>query len=117
MRPLLVVEQGFLLASYSMRALDGWMKPREDQRGRGVDTGVFGRRRGVGDPQPAHGLCFSSFNCRVNHHNQLFTAPNSLGLVGSKAKMCLEMNFLGPEEEGRRLVSIRLWWERGRGRK
>lgn len=31
--------------------------------------------------------------------------------------MCLEMNFLGPEEEGRRWVSIRLWWERGRGRK
>lgn len=72
---------------------------------------------GGDDPQPAHGLCFSSFNCRVNHHNQLFTAPNSLGLVGSKAKMCLEMNFLGPEEEGRRWVSIRLWWERGQREK
>lgn len=54
------------------------------------------------DQQSAHGLCFSSFNCSVNHCNKLFTAPNSLGPVGSKAKKCLEMSFLGPEEEGKR---------------
>lgn len=68
--------------------------------------------------QPAHGLCFPTLiSVLVNHCNKLFTAPNSLGLVGSKAKKCLEMSFLGPEEEGRRLGSTRLWWERSRRRK
>lgn len=60
-----------------------------------------------GDQQPAHGLCFSSFNCSsVNHCNKLFTAPNSLRLVGSEARKCLEMGFLGLEEEGKRT-----WWD------
>lgn len=47
---LCVVEQGFLLLSHSMRALDGSTKPREDQRGRGEDTGVLGLREGCGGP-------------------------------------------------------------------
>lgn len=96
-----------------MKTLDGSTKPREDRRGRGEDTGVLGG----GGQQPAHGLCFSSFNCSVNHCNKLFTAPNSLGLVGSKAKKCLEKSFLGPEEEGGRLGSTRLWWGRSRRRR
>lgn len=95
MGPLCVVEQGFLLLSYSMRVPDG-----STQRG----SEGNGRRHwctgGRGTSSQHMASVFSSFNCSINHCNKLFTAPNSLGLVGSKAKKGLGDEFPRPQGGG-----------------
>lgn len=112
MGPLCVVEQGFLLLSYSMRVPDG-----STQRG----SEGNGRRHwctgGRGTSSQHMASVFSSFNCSINHCNKLFTAPNSLGLVGSKAKKGLGDEFPRPQGGGQEVGEHRLWWERSRKRK
>lgn len=67
----------------------------------------WGRARDTpGSEHRAHGLCFPSSNCSVNHCNKLFPAPHGPRRVGLEAKKCLEMSFLcEPRAGGPRMVS------------